>query len=298
MAALALAPAPPRPRLLVCTPDKRAGLHVPLLKTLYQTVSAYYTDGCFALQTCLGSMQSYKRRVIQADDAKKTREYLQATGTMIYSHAPYILNLAKEDNKAVIAALQEETDQMTKIGGRTVVHIGSGGKIDDVVATLKAVRFRRHSLLIENAAGEKNKLGSSLEEIREIVEAVDGLGVCLDTAHAYGAGLCRFDSKKEVDAFFKETEPFAESLLLLHLNDSKVPFAAHSDRHEDLEKGHIWGVGERGEDGKWPTSRDIQHPGLKYLIEATLSREIDIVLETKSPIEDSKKVKRLIYGRV
>ena len=54
---------------------------------------------------------------------------------------------------------------------------------------------------MENAAGEGNKIASTLEEMRDIIEEVPvnlrpQVKVCIDTAHAFGAGLYQWGDPK------------------------------------------------------------------------------------------------------
>ena len=46
------------------------------------------------------------------------------------------------------------------------------------------------NILLENSAGQKNSIGSSLDEIAEILDKLNSrnFGFCLDTCHAFAAG--------------------------------------------------------------------------------------------------------------
>ncbi len=82
---------------------------------------------------------------------------------------------------------------------------------------------------------------------RQIIEAADGderLGVCLDTQHLWASGIA-FATIEDADDLMKLVDPDVgmERLRCLHLNDSKVPFGANRDRHENIGKGTIGAKG-------------------------------------------------------
>ena len=97
------------------------------------------------------------------------------------------------------------------------------------------------TVVIENTAGSGGNLGSNFEEIRSIIDGVEDkgrVGVCLDTMHAFAAG---YDLRTR-DGFLKTMEHFAKTVGMkylsgMHLNDSKVAFNSHVDRHESLGAG-------------------------------------------------------------
>ncbi|MBW2141902.1 MAG: TIM barrel protein, partial [Deltaproteobacteria bacterium] len=84
------------------------------------------------------------------------------------------------------------------------------------------------TLLLENTSGQQAELGASLSELAQMYEAImnqtsHGLrvGVCLDTAHAWGAGydLARPRGQEEMLAEFDRVLGM-ENLSLIHFNDS------------------------------------------------------------------------------
>lgn len=98
-------------------------------------------------------------------------------------------------------------------------------------------------VLIEATAGQGTALGSSFEELAELLERVgsrhrDRLGVCLDTAHLFAAG---YDLAGAYDEVIGELDRVVglERVHLLHLNDSKTPLGSRVDRHEQIGKGHL-----------------------------------------------------------
>jgi deoxyribonuclease-4 len=64
------------------------------------------------------------------------------------------------------------------------------------------------------------------------------MGVCIDTCHAYSAG---YDLVKDFDGVWQRFADVVgiERLRVLHLNDSKTPFASRRDRHELIAEGSL-----------------------------------------------------------
>ena len=121
-------------------------------------------------------------------------------------------------------------------------------------------------LLIENTAGQGSGLGSSFEEIRDIIDNSHfktRLGVCFDTCHAYAAG---FDIKSR-EGYRKTFQHFdrtigLDRLKFFHINDSKKGLGSRVDRHWHIGKGEL-GI-----------------KGFSHLVNDPLFRDHPMVLET------------------
>ena len=119
--------------------------------------------------------------------------------------------------------------------------------------------------MLENSAGSGDGIGTSIEELEAIFEAVAARGVpagrvglCLDTAHLWGAGhdVATADG---VDALVEELAARIglERLAMVHLNDSKATRGSRLDRHEHL------GAGEMGAGAG--LARLLTHPALAHV---------------------------------
>ncbi len=98
-------------------------------------------------------------------------------------------------------------------------------------------------ILLENAAGTGDTVGRTFEELALVIEAAGNdqrLGVCLDTQHLWASGVT-FGTVADADALVGAIEATVglDRLRCMHLNDSKVPFGANRDRHENIGKGTI-----------------------------------------------------------
>src|SRR5512132_397039 len=98
-------------------------------------------------------------------------------------------------------------------------------------------------LLMETTAGQGTVIGSTFEEMAALIDRVPAplrhrVGVCVDTAHVFAAGYDLVNDYDGVWARFGDTIGF-ERLRMMHLNDSKAPFASKKDRHELIGEGAI-----------------------------------------------------------
>lgn len=184
----------------------------------------------------------------------------------VFIHAKYLINLASESQELLqksIASLKHDLQVANLIGAvGVIVHLGSHqGRgfeavkqqlIDSINIILQAVPGPSR-LIIENSAGQQGKLCSHLSEIKLILSAVDAvnsarLAWCLDTCHAFNAGL---DLGK--DSVFNLIQ---SDLVCLHVNDSRDEFASGHDRHANLGEGKM---------GLKLLAEYVNHPGLKHL---------------------------------
>ena len=130
--------------------------------------------------------------------------------------------------------------------------------------------------MLENTAGERGDISSTIEDLTEILSGVksDGIsGICFDTCHAFSAG---YDLRRpEVVDFLVDTIERLmgfDKVKLIHLNDSKRDSGARVDRHEHIGKGKI-GI-----------------KGFQIFFRREELRSIPLILETpKKSLEDDKQ---------
>jgi deoxyribonuclease IV len=199
-----------------------------------------------------------------------------------FCHATYLINLATDDpallarSRTCLIANLEAARGMGAEG--LVLHIGShkglgaAGCVPQVVDVLVDAMATAVDpltgeldgcpILLENAAGAGGTMGRSFDELADVLDRAGDtdLGVCLDTQHlwASGIGFATVDDADRVVAAFDDVIGL-DRLRFLHLNDSKVPFGANRDRHENI------GAGTIGEDGLGAL---ISHPALRDLAAA------------------------------
>lgn len=172
-------------------------------------------------------------------------------------HDSYLINLAspKEDILLKsIAAFTDELERADVLDIRYLVthpgaHTGSGveagirqfadslNRIYDTLPNNKAITC------LETTAGQGTTLGRTFEEIAQIIDLVedkDRVAVCFDTCHTFAAGY-DLRTEESTTAVFDEFDRVIglDRLKVLHLNDSKQPFASNKDRHDHIGKGEI-----------------------------------------------------------
>lgn len=166
-------------------------------------------------------------------------------------HAPYIVNLANDDEvkfNFAVQFLKEELKRCAKLGIKKVVlhpgsHVGLGidKGIENIAKGLNLVLGEENvTILLETMAGKGSEVGSKLEEISRIIDLVEDkkhIGVCIDTCHLSDAG---YDISK-FDEFLDEFDKIIgiEKIGCVHVNDSKNEMGSHKDRHENIGFGKI-----------------------------------------------------------
>lgn len=245
-----------------------------------------------ALQIWTDNPTAWRRRAAPPAEAPAFRARLRALDIgPVAVHASYLINLAGPEPaffERSIDLLAAELRDGPTFGARFVnVHIGShrGAGVtpgtdrlaDGVARTLAAVAedsgggdphatvpTRLPMLVLENSAGSGFGLGTDLDELAAIARAIDARGVpddrvgfCLDTAHAWGAGLDVADPAA-IDAFLSgfDARIGLHRLVMVHLNDSRSARGSRLDRHEHLGAGRIGAAG---------LARILTHPALAHV---------------------------------
>lgn len=213
--------------------------------------------------------------VVERFHAEKERTGL----TKLVVHDSYLINLAspKPDILAKsLAAFRDELERCDVLGISFLVthpgaHTGSGVEagIAQFAASLNQVYREtpdnKSITLLETTAGQGTSLGRSFEEIAAIIDQVDDkdrVGVCLDTCHIFAAGY-DFRTAEGYAAVMEQFDRIIgfDRLRVLHLNDSRMPFASNKDRH-----AHI-GEGEIGTEGFRHVVNDQRLTGLPAILE-------------------------------
>jgi len=172
---------------------------------------------------------------------------------VILAHAPYTLNPCAADQKIrdfAHLAMQGDLENMEYLPGNLYTfhpgsHVGQGVEkgIELISGLLNEVlrEEQRTTVLLETMSGKGSEVGSSFEELREIIDRVtlkDKLGVCFDTCHTYSAG---YDVVNNLDGVLEEFDKTIgiDRLKAIHLNDSMTPFASRKDRHATIGDGTL-----------------------------------------------------------
>ncbi len=242
----------------------RIGAHLPLAKGMVRAADRAAEIGASAIQVFADNPTAWKRRSEPPEEVDAFRDRLAAHDVApVAIHASYLVNLAGADpdfHDRSIEVLISDLRTAPAFGARFVnVHTGSHRDTSVAEGIRRVAEGVAHvlgeveshpsapMLVLENSAGGGWTVGVSVEEIARIADAVAGLGVperrlgfCLDTAHAWGAGL-PLDDPDGVDALIDafDRQVGLERLVLVHLNDSRAQAGSRQDRHEHLGAGRI-----------------------------------------------------------
>jgi deoxyribonuclease-4 len=162
--------------------------------------------GCTSIQIFASNPTGWRPT---ADNPKSQAAFAQAARDYdldpVVIHAPYLINLASPDEiiwRKSISLLRWTLLRGALLGATYVVfhtgsHKGSGvdiglARIAEAIGLILPETPPEVMLLLENDVGAGNSLGSSFEQIGWVLNVLpqyeDRLGVCLDTAHLWGAG--------------------------------------------------------------------------------------------------------------
>jgi deoxyribonuclease-4 len=254
-------------------PPPLIGPHLPLGGGLLSAAERAAAIGATAVQVFTDNPTAWRRRAQPPDELPAFRARLSQAGVRTVAvHAPYLVNLCGPNEdfwQRSVAMMANELWVGARYGADFVVmHIGShrGSTrelgISRLARGLRAVLDAAAGrplasgdvlprLVLENAPGSGDGIGSTIEDLADIFDVLaaarlplERLGVCLDTAHLWAAGY-DIASDHGVARLVADLERRIgrERVLMLHLNDSRTVIQSHVDRHEHIGAGQI---GERG----------------------------------------------------
>lgn len=279
------------------TDNIRVGVHTSIAGGISKALDRAAMLDCRTLQIFSHSPRQWRKSSINPEEAERFSLLRKSYDIRpCFIHVSYLINLASlsaEILEKSIDLLSYELDTADAIGAEYIVlHTGSAGGQDEheararaAKAILKAVGTRQHraSILLENTAGEKGDITSSITALAEIMDVCKSdriAGICVDTCHAFASGY-DLASGEGVERLFGEIETYTglEKLKLIHLNDSKKPLGSGVDRHEHIGKGFI-GIN-----------------GFKNLLSDKRVSNIPLILETpKKDEDDDRRNLQTVFG--
>lgn len=182
-------------------------------------------------------------------------EHNYDAGKVVLPHGSYLVNLAQADPEKAEQAYSCFLDDLKRCEALGIklynFHPGNTGPhprpeaIKRIAEQLNKAHKATKTVItvLENMAGSNNVIGSTWEDLRNIIQHIDDksrVGVCIDTCHTFAAG---YDLRSPT-AFTQTMESFDKTVGLtylkaLHLNDSKAPFASHRDLHANIGTGFL-----------------------------------------------------------
>jgi deoxyribonuclease-4 len=256
-------------------PDFRLGVHTSIAGGISRSVERAVSLRCNTMQIFSHNPRQWHQSHIPVAEAGRFNNLRQKHDiSPVFIHASYLINLASLSetilNKSV-DLLSYELMNADSLGVEYVIlHTGSAREenkntarkraIKGILKTL-ATRRSRACLILENTAGERGDITSTIETLARIIDGChgDGIGgICIDTCHAFSSGY-DITSRKGTDKFISEIEKYLglDALKLIHVNDSRKPLGAGVDRHEHIGKGFI---GTRGFTNLFSDRRIVRVP--------------------------------------
>ncbi len=261
----------------------RIGFHVPTTGGLSKALRRALERRCETVQVFVGAPVQWKALTPSGADAAEWRAAVTAHDIRpVFVHSCYLINPASTEKtlwRKSVRRLATDLSHAELLGAAAVVtHLGSPTKaversrawLTSRVAEAIDAALEQSSgtprLLLENSAGMGHAVGSEYGQIGEIMglsRHSDRLGVCLDSAHSFAAGYT-WHQPEALDRALAEAEAAfgLGALELLHVNDSRSPFASRVDRH--------WHIG-RGEIGR---------DGFRAIVNHPLLRDLPMIMET------------------
>jgi deoxyribonuclease-4 len=273
------------------------GPHVPLNDTFLSTVTQMKDSPYGLIQIFMGPPIGYHIRRTTDEVLEKTGKFLGKNNKKLYVHAPYVINLASQDETILSRgrkSIQKILDTQSTINNYgvkdsknngsltgTVLHIGAKGPLSQVINEINDLSIEdtentenSTKLYLENAA--QNKLGNTWDDLRKLCEGIDSqnVGFCIDTCHTHSSGLANMRDPEEVVKLFDDLDMCGKSgksgkPVCIHLNDSKTKFKSKQDIHSVLGYGSIWDIDK-------PESFESLHT----LLDICKAENYDIILET------------------
>ncbi|KAI7574347.1 hypothetical protein D0869_06692 [Hortaea werneckii] len=235
------------------------GAHVSAAGGVQQSVFNSVHIGANAFALFLKSQRKWANPPLQDDHCstfhQRCKDHTYDQAQHVVPHGSYLVNLAHTDKgrtKQAYDSFLDDLKRCERLGIRLYnFHPGNDqcGDRPKSIAHLAANINKAHSetntvtTVLENMAAGGNVLGSSFEDLRDIIALIDDksrVGVCIDTCHAFTAGydLRTPEAFKQTLDTFEEIVGF-EYLRAMHLNDSKAPFASNRDLHANIGTGFL-----------------------------------------------------------
>lgn len=171
------------------------------------------------------------------------------------AHDSYLINLASPDPVLRARSIDSFVSELQRCNALGLDFLVShpGNYMDEresglarnaeSIATALERAPGRTRLCLETTAGSGTAIGATFEELAWLIAAIpeplrSRVGVCVDSCHIFSAGYDLVNDYDGVIDRFAETVGL-ERMWVMHLNDSKTPFASRRDRHELIGEGSL-----------------------------------------------------------
>jgi len=181
----------------------RIGAHISIASGIPKAIETCKSINANTYQFFTRNPRGGAQRTIPEDEIEEGLKLARKAGVASpVGHLPYTVNMATPRKRAYSFARQVLRDDLTLLDRMRVPyavvhpgsHVGSGVEVGMrriVDAVSHALEETESRLLLETMAGQGTEIGSSFEEVAELLDRLgneERLGVCMDSAHLFGAG--------------------------------------------------------------------------------------------------------------
>jgi len=205
------------------------------------------------------NQQQWRVPPLAMGEAEAFKDALRENGYTpgrVLAHAGYLINIANPDHDKQMRAVDSLVAELRRCHAlgldALVLHPGSHLKLMDTPGALRraaeAVNFALNEsegvrVVLENTAGQGGCLGGPLRDLAAVLEGVGDTaraGVCLDTCHAFAAGINMRGPENAVKFLDEAFRLFGPGMLAgMHFNDTQSECGSHLDRHAPLGAGKL-----------------------------------------------------------
>lgn len=237
---------------------KRIGAHVSTSGGVWTAIGRATEIGANTMQIFSSSPRTWKSGTVKPADAEKLKA-LRAEFDIgpLAIHASFLINLCSQTESiraSSVDAFRAEVQQGIALDADyLVVHPGSWKGLtreeglrfaaQGIEKAIDGLPWKDSKLkiLIENAPGAEFSMGSTFEQVAELVDCLRAcapVDVCLDTCHTHVAGydLVTPAGYEATTKLIGDTIGF-EAVRVWHCNDAKAALGSKLDRHEHIGDG-------------------------------------------------------------
>lgn len=251
-------------------PLPRIGAQVSTAGGLLNAVKRATDVRAEVVQVFSGNPRQWRAYEYSDEQLEGFRDALEEGKLLLFVHAIYLINMAGPDS-ALRDRSTEALAECLAFAARTgaagvVTHVGShrGDGFETALPRIREAVLRAQEaaiatcgmeglppLLLESSAGGGDSVGRDPTELGSMLECLADsptpVGLCLDTAHLFAAGLAVHTSSGLGSLIAAlSTSGCLEEVRLIHLNDCRTAFGSRSDRHENLGEGGLGSAGLAG----------------------------------------------------
>src|SRR5689334_13766574 len=244
------------PKTRSASSDLLLEAHVSIAGGTHEAPGRAKAIGATAMQIFTKLAQRWAERSCADDECLDFRRALAETKVRAtVAHDSYLINLASPDPTLRRRSIESFVAELARCEALGLQYLVShpGNYIDDrengvqrnadaITEALERVPGKT-ILCMELTSGSGTAIGATFEELASLIAKVSPalrarMCVCVDTCHAYSAG---YDLVNDYDGVWRHFADVVgiERLRVLHLNDSKTPYASRRDRHELIGEGSL-----------------------------------------------------------